>query len=481
MHGRDALFPDFETLIAAENALTERLGVARNNFATRNAVARGLSPDWHDQLHSKQFDEPEDLATLMDWTIEALDKGIVQMTHPGYLGLFNPAPTFASECADRIVAAFNPQICVHSHAPAAVEIEQHVIDEVGRRAGLPDGSGGHFTSGGAEANATAVLCALQTKCPEYDEKGVFAFKGLPTIYVSAESHLAWMKIAHAAGIGRTAVRLVATDGQGRMDADTLDAIIEDDRKAGCIPVLIAATAGTTNAGMIDPLKPCADLARRHDMWFHVDAAWGGAAIASHKVRPALSGIERAHSITIDAHKWFATTMGAGMFLTSRTDIPARVFRVAASYMPESEASKDFYVNSNQWSRRFIGLRLFLSLGAAGWQGYGAHVEQSIALTDRLAHRLVSVGWTQANASPLGVICMVPPEGHEAVDSYVDTVLNDGRFWISKADFEGQPVLRACVTNGRADGALIDRLADMLLSIKPVLKAEATQARGSIGA
>jgi len=112
----------------------------------------------------------------------------VQMTHPGYLGLFNPAPTFAAECADRIASAFNPQICVYSHAPAAVEIEQHVIDEVARRAGLPKDSGGHFTSGGAEANSTAVLCALQAKCPNYSDKGIYEFGGQPTIYVSKESH-----------------------------------------------------------------------------------------------------------------------------------------------------------------------------------------------------------------------------------------------------------------------------------------------------
>jgi len=466
MYGHDALFPDFDALLAAENALTERLSTARRHFATRRAVAEELSPDWKNELQSKRFDHPEDLTTLIDWSINALDKGIVQMTQPGYLGLFNPAPTFPSECADRIAAAFNPQICVHSHAPAATEIEQHVINEVGRRAGLPAGSGGHFTSGGAEANATAVLCALQTKCPKYGEKGVHAFSGLPTIYVSAESHLAWLKIAHAAGIGRAAVRLVATDGQGRMDADVLNATIADDLEAGCVPVLIASTAGTTNAGMVDPLPACADLARKYEIWFHVDAAWGGAAIASDKVRPALSGIEQADSITIDAHKWFATTMGAGMFLTSRTDTPAQVFRVSASYMPESEGSKDFYVNSNQWSRRFIGLRLFLSLGAASWRGYGEHIEHSIALTNRLTSRLAFAGWTQANTSPLGVTCMVPPEGHEAVDRYVDGVLNDGRFWISKAVFEGRPVLRACVTNGRTDETHIDGLADLLLSIKP---------------
>ena len=396
--------------------------------------------------------------------IDALDTCNVQMTHPGYLGLFNPAPTFASECADRIASAFNPQICVYSHAPAAVEIEQHVINEMARRAGLPEGSEGHFTGGGAEANSTAVLCALQAKCPDYSDKGIYEFDGQPTIYVSKESHLAWLKMAHSAGIGRNAVRLIDTDGQGQMDTDCLTAAIEDDLKNGCVPVLIVATAGTTNAGMIDPLKPCAAMAQAYGMWFHVDAAWGGALIASTAARSALEGIDLADSITIDAHKWFATTMGAGMFLTSRPDIPAQVFRVSASYMPESEADKDFYVNSNQWSRRFVGLRMFLALGAAGWDGYAEHVEHTITLTTRFTDNLIRAGWTRANGSALGVSCMVPPQGNEAVQRYVDAVHQDGRFWISKAMFEGKPVLRACATNGRTDESTIDQLTEFLTTV-----------------
>ena len=134
-------------------------------------------------------------------------------------------------------------------------------------------------------------------------------------YVSRESHLAWLKIAHQAGIGRSAVRLVATDGSGRMDPQALASVLSDDREHGCVPVMIAATAGTTNAGMIDPLAACAELARSAGLWFHVDAAWGGALIASDRLRKILSGIEDADSVTIDAHKWFATTMGCGMFIT----------------------------------------------------------------------------------------------------------------------------------------------------------------------
>lgn len=463
MHGRDALFPSFDQLKDAEHALTERLDKARRDYASRNATSVDLTSEWLNELKSKRFEETEDLGSLMDWVIEALDTGCVQMTHPGYLGLFNPAPAFAAECADRIASMFNPQICVYSHAPAAVEIEQHVINQMAGRVGFPEGGGGHFTSGGAEANSAAVLCALQAKCPDYGDKGIGEFSGQPTIYISKESHLAWLKMAHSAGIGRNAVRLIATDGQGQMDAGCLAAAIEEDLESGCIPVLVVATAGTTNAGMIDPIKSCAAIAQKHGMWFHVDAAWGGAMLASEAGQSALDGIAQADSVTIDAHKWFATTMGAGMFLSARPEIPAQVFRVSASYMPESEAAKDFYVNSNQWSRRFVGLRLFLALGSAGWDGYGDHVDRSIRLTNRFTENLKTAGWSHANASLMGVSCMVPPEGHDAVQRYVDAVHADGRFWISKAIFEGKPVLRACVTNGRTDAAVIDQLTDFLVS------------------
>ena len=105
--------------------------------------------------------------------------------------------------------------------------------------------------------------------------------------------------------------------------------------------------------------------------------------------------------------------------------------------------------------------MFLALGAAGWGGYAEHIERSIALADRFTENLTQAGWRRANTSPVAVSCMVPPEGHQAVQAYVDAVLADGRFWVSKAIFESRPVLRACVTNGRTDAALIDQLTDFL--------------------
>ncbi len=383
----------------------------------------------------------------MEWVFARLEHGLVQITHPRYFGLFNPVPTFPAELAERIVSAFNPQLATATTSPAAVELEAHVIRAVAARAGLPPETGGHFTSGGSEANGTAVICALTAHNADFARHGTRCFAGQPTFYISRESHLAWIKIAHQAGIGRDAVRLVGTDGTGRMDAGELARQIHEDRAHGCVPFLIAATAGSTIAGMIDPLAECHDIARREGIWFHVDAAWGGALIASAALRGALSGIELADSVTIDAHKWFATTMGCGMFFARDPAVLSAAFQVSTMFMPSNTVSLDPYVNSAQWSRRFLGLRLFLSLAAAGWDGYAAHVERAVSMSDMLAGLLRARGWTIANASPMAVLCVEPPAGSAAPADIARGVLASGVAWISATEFEGRPVIRACITHG----------------------------------
>jgi glutamate/tyrosine decarboxylase-like PLP-dependent enzyme len=465
MDGVHALFPAREDRKRWDYLLTDEL----LNAAARVAVGP-VTPTLDLQAFSTElaafdFDVPRPLDELLLWTIRRLEQGVVHLTHPRYFGLFNPSPTFAAQCADRIAGSFNPQLATWTTSPVAVEIEGHVIRTIARRAGLPPGSVGHFTSGGSEANYTALICALTDSTPEFAVKGSRAFDGPPVFYVSRESHLAWLKIAHQAGIGRSAVRLVATDGCGRMNPDALACALNDDREHGSVPIMIAATAGTTNAGMIDPLGTCASLARSANVWYHVDAAWGGALIASDRYRHLLNGIEEADSITIDAHKWFATTMGCGMFLTRHPLALTSAFQVSTTFMPSNLAQLDPYVTSIQWSRRFLGLRLFLSLAAAGWVGYAEHVERTIWLCAMLQAMLAARGWSIVNNSPLAVLCIKPPPGSDDVRSVVARVLASGRGWVATAAFEGNEVIRACVTTGETGENDVDELVRILEAVR----------------
>jgi glutamate/tyrosine decarboxylase-like PLP-dependent enzyme len=455
----EALFPPREQRRYWNEVLTRELDRAGQRVASGPVTPDFDRDAFQGQLSEFDFNQPHPLGDVLAWSIAQLEHGVVHMTHPRYFGLFNPAPTFPAQCADRIAAAFNPQLATSTTSPAATEIEAHVVGSIARRLGLPPRTaGGHFTNGGSEANYTALICALTRSNPDFAGTGARAFSGPPVFYISNESHLAWLKIALQAGIGRDAARRVPTDGSGRMNTLALAEMVSLDKARGCVPVMIAATAGTTNAGMIDPLTPCAEIARECRLWYHVDAAWGGAAITSDRLRPLLAGIEHADSATIDAHKWFATTMGCGMFLIRDAAVLPAAFAVAASYMPSALAEFDPYVTSVQWSRRFVGLRLFLSLASAGWSGYAAHVERSIELIALLKDQLEAQRWRIVNDPALGVLCAEPPPGCAVVKTIVNRVLACGRAWVSAAMFEGRPVIRACVTHGETAVRDVERLA-----------------------
>jgi glutamate/tyrosine decarboxylase-like PLP-dependent enzyme len=342
-----------------------------------------------------------------------------------------------------------------------VALEAHVIRSVAQRAGLPTGAGGHFTSGGSEANYTGMLCALTRAHPAFASDGARAFSGQPAFYTSKECHGSWVKIAHQVGIGRSAAHQVATDGRGRMSPAALEQGIAQDLAAGRVPFLIVASAGTSNAGMVDPLNACADLAARHGLWYHVDAAWGGAIVASQRLRGAVAGLERADSATIDAHKWFATTMGCGMFIVRDPAALTAAFQVAASYMPSREQSLDPYMNSVQWSRRFLGLRLFLSLASAGWAGHAAHIERAVAQAAWIRGELERRGWSIVNDSPLAVLSAVPPPAMGDPRTVVARVLKSGRAWVSLARFEERDVIRICVTHGETSARDLAILVEAL--------------------
>src|SRR5262249_8183342 len=150
-----------------------------------------------------------------------------------------------------------------------------------------------------------------------------------------------------------ALHVVPVDDNLRMDVAALAARVDTDRRNGLMPVMVVGTAGTTGAGAIDPLPQLAEFCRSERLWFHVDAAWGGAAILSARLAGCLSGIEHADSITCDAHKWFSVPMGAGMFFCRHPQLTQEAFRAETSYMPAraGSAARDPYTSSVQWSRR----------------------------------------------------------------------------------------------------------------------------------
>jgi len=372
----------------------------------------------------------------------------VHVTHPRYFGLFNPSVTLASVVADTLVAMYNPQLATWRTSPAANEIERHTLAWLTAKLGLPANSIATFTSGGSEANFTAVIVALTRAFPEYGERGLRALPATPMVYVTGEANHSFNKIAHMTGLGRQMLRTVATDGNLKMDLGDLARQIANDRKNGFAPLMVAATAGTTAAGVIDPLPELARFCQAENIWFHVDAAWGGAAAISPALRHHLAGIDAADSITCDAHKWFSVPMGAGIFFCRHVDAVLQSFHAETTYMPGKTvgAVTDPYTTSAQWSRRFIGLKLFLALAQHGESGYAGMIEHQTRMGEVLRESLLGAGWRIVNSTPLPLVCFTRDELDTT--KFVADVLERQIAWISEVRLHGAPALRACVTSFR---------------------------------
>ncbi len=432
-------------------------------------VAPTVTPgEIRDALSRYDFASPIALEQLIGEVADLLRRWSLHVNHPRYFGLFNPTVRRAGVVADALAALYNPQLAAWPHAPIANEIERHVLSVFMRAFGLDPLSGfANFTSGGQEANQTAVTAALTHAFPHFGERGGRALPGQPVLYLSAEAHHSFVKIAHQSGIGREAVRHVSVDSRLRMDVAELTRQIDADRARGYLPFLIVGTAGTTAAGAIDPLPELAALAARERMWFHVDAAWGGAAVLSPVLRDHVAGIEHADSITCDAHKWLSVPVGAGMFFTRHREPILQAFRVeASSYVPPAVADTfDPYVTTIQWSRRFIGLKLFLTLAELGRDGMARLIEQQAAIGELLRERLIAGGWRPVNDSPLAVVCFTHSDiedGRITAAEVVDRVVGGGRAWISQVRLRGTVVaVRACITSHRTTPEDIDILVEEL--------------------
>ncbi|HWM93193.1 MAG TPA: pyridoxal-dependent decarboxylase [Thermoanaerobaculia bacterium] len=403
------------------------------------------------RLSPFDFGQPADPLAALDFAVQNLWHGQVHTPHPRYFGLFNPAPATMGIAADALVAAFNPQLAAWSHSPFAAEVEQHLVRAFAERFGYDSARAeGTFTSGGAEANHTALLLALTRAFPEVGRRGMLALRSQPTVYVTGETHHSVLKAARLSGIGTEAVREVRLDSSLRMRPGDLAARIRADREEGATPILVVATAGTTGSGAVDPLAEIAEIADEERLWLHVDAAWGGAAALVPELRHVVEGIGRASSITFDAHKWLSVPMGAGLFLTRQPGLLERTFRVATGYMPRNVSGPDPYAHSMQWSRRFIGLKVFLSLAVAGWEGYEQSIRHQTAMGDLLRRRLGEEGWAVVNDTPLPLVNFVDGDrdrGASFLEAVAADVVGSGEAWISVANLgELGPALRACITH-----------------------------------
>lgn len=445
---------------------------AFNNEIRDLPVQEKVGPERvRDRLRSRfSFDKPIPVDEVSTDVSRMLRQWNVHVTHPRYFGLFNPSVHDAGIMADALAALYNPQLAVWSHAPAVNEIERHTLGAFSKALGFSEATFANFTTGGFEANFSAVLAALAHHFPESSTDGVAAIGKKPAVYVSEETHHSLVKITRMAGLGTNSLRQIPLNKALQLDPDALAQQIARDHENGWHPLLVVATAGTTGAGIVDPLPALADIAQQYGAWFHVDGAWGASASLSPRLRGTLAGIERADSLTWDAHKWLSVPMGAGMFFCRHTEAVQRAFAVNASYMPAKTRGDTFdsYAVTAQWSRRAIGLKVFMTLATLGLPGLGEIIEHQAEMGDVLRERLQDKGWLLTNGTRLPVICFTHPEiraGHFETTDLLRLIYRRARVWISDTVLDGERSLRACITSFRTNEDDIDVLVGELETVR----------------
>ncbi len=394
---------------------------------------------------------------LDDMAHELINKGF-HVPAANYFGLMNPTPAYMAVLAEAFVAAINPQLASLARSQLASKIEAETVRWVGERiwgrGGNPDKPkfDGTFTSGGNEANFSALAMALASHFPESIDDGFAGTDGRPVLYSSAESHHSLDKSAGLLGVGRKALRRVSVNDRLQLDSAALERRIQQDISAGFKPFAVVGTAGTTNSGAVDDLNALAEICERYGLWFHVDGAYGSAAAFSDSHHELVAGIERADSVTIDPHKWLAMPFAAGVVLTRNSHMLQDTFGVSTPYMPKIAGATivDNFKVSAQWSRRMNSLKLWLTLRVHGRQAYEELIDRQLRLARRFAEWLKGSEHFELALDPQLTIVnfrvkALPESDIAAANAaIVDEVTRDGRRWISQTVAGGRNVIRMMI-------------------------------------
>ncbi len=394
-----------------------------------------------------------------------------RLAHPRFLAYIPAAPTFASVLGDLLCSGTNFFCGTWLAGSGPAQVELVVLDWFRRILRLPAGTSGILTSGGSEANLTALLVARESL--------TFADRARAVLYVAEQRHGSVDRAAKIMGLHPDQVRAVQADDAFRMPPPTLATMVAEDRAAGRLPWAVVANAGATNTGTVDPLGPLAEVCRRERLWFHVDAAYGWPAALLSEGRLALDGIDGADSVTLDPHKWFAQPFEVGCVLVRDGRRLGDTFWIRPDYMQDVNRPDSAEIHFADYglalTRRFRALKVWLSVKTLGLNWFRALVDRSCRLAE-YAERLLDNREDFEILCPrqLSVVCFrYRPPGRTADDresaarldhlnlALVEDLRATGRAMISSTRLRGQVALRLCFVNGRTTAVDVEEVIGLL--------------------
>jgi glutamate/tyrosine decarboxylase-like PLP-dependent enzyme len=440
-----------------------RAGHTLIDGVTDHLAALPSGPVWQpldDELRERLLDAPlpdgpgsldELVATVLrDVLPHAMGNG-----HPAFFGWVNPPPSAAGVLTSLAAAAMNPSVVAGDHAD--VHLERAVLRWLAELVGFPHAPGsGLLTSG---ASAATIVClagargrALATAGHDVRRAGL---AGAPQLmaYVPSEAHSCVRRALELLGIGSDAMRDVPLEG-GRLDAAALRDAIAADRAGGALPALLIGSAGTVNAGVIDPLAALADVAAAECLWFHVDGAYGAFGVLDPRIAGRFQGMERADSLTLDPHKWLGVPVDSGCALVRRGDDLRDAFSLIPPYLRQDadQPVGTFAEYGFEQTRPFRALKTWATIATAGREGIVGRVTRANELARELAAMVEREAELELAAQPETSIVAFRARPAGCAASRFDDVNRAlpeavqlrGRAFVTGTVFGGRETLRACI-------------------------------------
>lgn len=420
----------------------------RESIDSRPVRAITAPGDVRASLPTEPPSEPEPFDAIFADFESRLVPGLTHWQHPRFFGYFPANSSLPSVLGDLLstglgVLGLNWQAC-----PALTELEELACDWVRQMVGLSPAWSGVIHDTASTAGLLALLCARERSTNFSLGCGGLQSEPKPlTVYVSTQSHSSVEKAALLAGFGRDNVRAIATDEHFAMRADALEEAIRADVAAGNLPCAVVATTGTTASTALDPVGAIADVAERHKLWLHVDAAMAGSAMILPECRWMWAGVERADSLVFNPHKWLGAAFDCSLFYVRDPQHLVRVMSTSPSYL--RTAADGQATNYRDWGialgRRFRALKLWCLIRAEGVSGLQSRLRRDIANAKWLAEHVASApNWRVVAPVPLQTVCVLhepPGLAGEALDSHT-------RAWAERVNASGAAYLTPAVLGGR---------------------------------
>jgi glutamate/tyrosine decarboxylase-like PLP-dependent enzyme len=402
--------------------------------------------------------------------------------HPRFWGFITSSAAPIGILSELLAAAVNPNLGGWILSPAASEVERQSVRWIAELIGYPSDCGGLLVSGGNVANFVGFWVGRRVKTPwDLRTKGYDEVSRPVRVYASREAHTWIQKATDLSGVGTDAIRWIGTDAELRLDARVLRRQIRADLEAGDLPLMVVGTAGSVSTGAIDPLREIDAICKEHDLWFHVDGAYGASAAALPSAPDELKALSLADSVAIDPHKWLYAPLEAGCALVRDATALRDTFSFHPSYYPEpSDAAEDapifYHEYGPQNSRGFRALKVWLGLRQAGRSGLVRMIADDIDLARRLFSAAASDPELEAVTCGLSIVTFrfVPEHlrsgvGSETVEDYLnelnhqllDRLQAEGEVFVSNAVVGDRYLLRACIVNFRTTAADVDALVDIV--------------------